>query len=120
MYRQNAPAGGVEMRRIDTEMKAVLEISSEDARAKATRLLLSLDDKKDRDALIDLLCTMRRSEQKRRSDRITDPDRRVLIGARLPRWLADQYKEQARISKRSMYAWASEAFMEKYRRERDG
>lgn len=107
------------MRRIDTEMDAILGITSTDARDKAVALMIRMADPDDRKLFIDLMCSLRRAEQRRRSDKVTDPERRILVGARIPRWLADQYREQARRSKRSLYAWCCEAFREKCERDRE-
>lgn len=118
-YRQEPCEKGVEMRRIDSEMDAVLGLSNAAAREKATRLLIKLERKSDRDMLIDLLCDLRRAEQKRRSDRVTDPERRILVGARLPRQIAEQYRARAREEKLSLYAWCCKAFRREYE-GRDG
>ena len=106
------------MRRIDTEMNALQDLHTQAERDAATRLLLRIKDPTARDDLMDLLCVRRRARRKEESDAKTDLDRRVLIGARLPRYLADVYRDQARARRRSLYAWCCEAFREKFVRER--
>lgn len=106
------------MRRIDTEISALQDLRTQAERDAATRLLLLIKDPATRDNLMDLLCLRRRARRKEASDAQTDIDRRVLIGARLPRYLADVYRDQARARRRSMYAWCCEAYREKFVRER--
>ena len=106
------------MRRFDTELNALKDLRTQAERDAATRLFLRIKDKATRDDLMDLLCLSRRARRKEASDAQTDLDRRVLIGARLPRYLADVYRDQARARRRSMYAWCCEAYREKFVRER--
>lgn len=106
------------MRRIDTEIKALHDLRTQAERDAATRLLLTIKDPATRDDLMDLLCLRRRARRKEASDAQTDLDRRILVGARLPRYLADVYRDQARARHRSMYAWCCEAYREKFVRER--
>lgn len=106
------------MRRFDTELNALQDLRTQAERDAATRLLLRINDPTARADLMDLLCLRRRARRKEASDAQTDLDRRILVGARLPRYLADVYRDQARARRRSMYAWCCEAYREKFVRER--
>ena len=51
-----------------------------------------------------------RTLRKRESDTRTDRARRILIGAKIPRDVADLYKTQAQEEQISIYRWAVNAF----------
>jgi len=51
----------------------------------------------------DLVLAMERTRRKRASDRATDSRRRVLVGARVPRALAERVKDAARNKDVSVY-----------------
>lgn len=64
----------------------------------------------------ELMKALGRNDLKRSSDRRTDAARRILVGARIPRWEAEQYRAQAMNEGRSFYRWCSAAFRYYYRR----
>lgn len=97
-----------EYRRI---MAAVEQLPAEERRA-AKRALLRLDGRgpvsKSRaiEAAGDIIRAAARGHAKRASDRETDRRRRVLVGARVPRELAQRYQAAAAAQGVSLYAWA--------------
>ena len=68
-------------------------------------------------AVTTLLEAARRRAQRRASDDVTDPARRKLIGARLPREQVARYEEHARAQGLSVYAWVSQAIERQYSAE---
>lgn len=95
------------MRLESTDIKSFLWLPG-DARGPATRLILALSGQ-DRADLMDLLAAVRRADQRRESDQVTDQERRVLVGPRLPRWQVDRYRRAASASGQSLYRWATDA-----------
>lgn len=89
------------------EMMAFLELPTT-ARAPASRIFLALGDEERADLLY-LLQTLRRDRQRYESDSTTDPERRILVGPRLPRHMVDRYRAAAAEKGQSLYRWATEA-----------
>lgn len=56
----------------------------------------------------------RRKQKKRISDRATDHSRRLLVGPRLPRELAEEYRKAAQEKNQSLYQWAADALRAHY------
>lgn len=98
------------MRVSRTEMMSFLELP-EPAREPAMRLILKLQGQ-NRETLMDLLAAVRRDRQRYESDSTTDPERRVLVGPRLPRRMVDRYRVAAKEKGQSLYRWATEALEE--------
>ena len=63
-----------------------------------------------------LVLARRRTQQRRDSDRETDVQRRLLVGARLPRETAERYRACAKEHGLSLYAFAAAALEREYRR----
>lgn len=59
--------------------------------------------------LLDVYMARARSEQRRSSDRVTDRKRRTLIGARVPRKMADDCRRAAFDEGLSLNAWVTKA-----------
>lgn len=108
------------MRLMKTEMLSFLELPKE-AQGPAMRLVLALQKKEDKDALFDLLAAVRRDRQRYESDKGTDPERRILVGPRLPRRMVDRYRAAAARQGVSLYRWSTDALeshlMEQERKE---
>ena len=79
-----------------------------DAVAPAQWLLASLEGQ-DLDAMGDLLDALERHRNRRRREQDQDVERRVLVGPRLPRWMVERYRADARARGQSLYQWATEA-----------
>lgn len=62
-----------------------------------------------REALVDLILNLDRQRRRSESDARTDRERRVLIGARLPRDVVGRYRLAADRCGQSLYAWVSDA-----------
>ena len=62
-------------------------------------------------ALCDVLAARRRTEQRRKSDRRTDPQRRRLVGARVSRAVAERCKYAAESCGLSLNQWVTRALM---------
>lgn len=62
-----------------------------------------------REALIGLILSLDRQRRRAESDARTDKVRRVLIGARLPRDVAERYRRAADRCGQSLYAWVADA-----------
>lgn len=60
----------------------------------------------------------RRKQKKRVSDRATDHTRRLLVGPRLPRELAEEYRKAAQEKNQSLYQWAADALHEHYKKQK--
>lgn len=69
-----------------------------------------------RDLVTALILARRRTQQRRDSDSETDLNRRLLVGARLPRQAAERYRECAREHGLSLYQFSSQALEREYRR----
>ena len=63
------------------------------------------------DALCDVLAARRRTEQRRKSDRLTDRQRRRLVGARVSRAVAERCKYAAESCGLSLNQWVTRALM---------
>ena len=63
-----------------------------------------------------LAAARRRTQLRQDSDRMTDPARRILVGARLPRPLAEQYRACAAGHGLSLYRFVCNALEREYRR----
>lgn len=62
-----------------------------------------------REALVDLILNLDRQRRRSESDARTDRERRVLIGARLPRDVVGRYRLAADRCGQSLYAWVASA-----------
>lgn len=62
-----------------------------------------------REALVDLILNLDRQRRRSESDARTDRERRVLIGARLPRDVVGRYRLAADRCGQSLYAWVADA-----------
>lgn len=60
----------------------------------------------------DLIRAQARTSGRRRSDARTDAERRILVGARVPREDADRFRQAASRSGQSLYAWVRDALEE--------
>ena len=78
------------------------------ARAAMAELAPQLDAT-GRERLDELAVAMRRRNQQRESDRITDQNRRTLVGAHVPRYIAEEYKELAAEKGVSLHQWVLDA-----------
>ena len=87
------------------------------ARAAMAELAPQLDAT-GRERLDELAVAMRRRNQQRESDRITDQNRRTLVGAHVPRKKAEYYKELAAEKDMSLHMWVYYALEEKAARQR--
>ena len=67
-------------------------------------------------ALVRLAAARRRTVRKARSDAQTDSARRILVGARVPRERAEQYRECAAVHGLSLYRFIYNALEREYRR----
>lgn len=103
------------MRFTRAEEAALRELPKE-AQSAAIDLLTKLPSHQ-KHALMAVLTAARRHDQRRESDRATDSARRLTIGARLPREVAERYRAAARATGLSLYSWVWQACEEKYRRE---
>ena len=63
-----------------------------------------------------LVLARRRGGQRRDSDRETDMNRRILMGARLPRATGEQLRQCARDHGMSLYRFVCQALEREYRR----
>lgn len=88
-----------------------------EAREAAADLALQLDAA-GRERLEEIAVAVRRRNQRRESDRITDKNRRTLVGAHVPRKKADFYKELADEKDMSLHKWVYYALEEKAARQR--
>ena len=66
--------------------------------------------------LVRLAAARRRTCQRAGSDAVTDLGRRILVGARLPRVIAEQYRACAQAQGISLYRFVSNALEREYRR----
>ena len=64
--------------------------------------------------VMDLCFARRRAAQRAASDRQTDKDRRLLVGARVPREKAERYRKKAKASGRSLYRFVLDALEREY------
>ena len=62
-----------------------------------------------REQLDELAVAMRRFKQRVASDTITDRNRRTLVGAHVPRYIAEEYKELAAEKGISLHKWVYHA-----------
>ena len=69
-----------------------------------------------RELVTALVLARRRGGQRRASDRETDIDRRILVGARLPRTTGEQLRQCARDHGMSLYRFVCQALEREYRR----
>ena len=105
--------------RLTRAEEAALRELPRDAQSAAIDLLTKLPGTQKHD-LLTVLVAARRHDQRRESDRATDSARRLTIGARLPREVAERYRAAARAKGLSLYSWVWEACEEKYSRENQG
>lgn len=103
------------MRLTRAEEMALRELPR-DAQSAAIELLTKLPNHQ-KHTLMNVLTAARRHDQRRESDRATDTARRLTIGARLPREVAERYRAAARAAGLSLYSWVWGACEERYRRE---
>lgn len=94
--------------RVSTQIRAVADVPK-DARADVIALITGIDNPRLKESLIRVLASCRRDRMKRNSDRVTDRNRRTLVGAHLPRWRVDQYKALAEGAHMSLHAWVTTA-----------
>lgn len=97
--------------RTDIE-RLILELPADEKRAALSALEVVKDTIAEA-ALYEVLAARRRTEQRRRSDRETDKQRRRLVGARLPRETAERCKWEAEAEGLSLNAWVTEAIAHK-------
>lgn len=69
-----------------------------------------------RDLVKALVLARRRTQQRRDSDSETDVERRLLVGARLPRETVERYRKCAFEHGQSLYRFACSALEREYRR----
>lgn len=69
-----------------------------------------------RELVAALVLARRRTGQRRDSDRETDADRRILVGARLPRATGEQLRKCAQDHGMSLYRFVCQALEREYRR----
>lgn len=69
-----------------------------------------------RELVTALVLARRRTGQRRDSDRETDADRRILVGARLPRATGEQLRKCAQDHGMSLYRFVCQAMEREYRR----
>lgn len=61
------------------------------------------------DCVVDIIGARARAEARRKSDRKTDAKRRVLVGARVDRELAERCRAAAEAQGVSLYRWVTDA-----------
>ena len=83
-----------------------------EAREAAAALAPQLDAA-GRERLEEIAVAVRRRNQRRESDRITDKNRRTLVGAHVPRGRAEVYKQLAKAKGISLHQWVLYALEEK-------
>lgn len=93
--------------RSETRIKAVQALPKQ-ARGLWAALNVSLSEGQ-REQLMTLLCDAYRVVRKAESDARTDHERRVLVGARVPRSLAQRCRQAAERDGVSMYRWVTRA-----------
>lgn len=83
-----------------------------------TVVMLALDNRSStvKDLVYNLCYARRRAAMRSASDRETDRDRRILVGARLNRPLAEKYRACARDHGLSLYRFVCNALEREYRR----
>ena len=83
-----------------------------------TVVMLALDNRSStvKDLVYNLCYARRRAAMRAASDRETDKDRRLLVGARLPRPVAEKYRKCARDKDLSLYRFVCNALEREYRR----
>lgn len=83
-----------------------------------TVVMLALDNSSStvKDLVYNLCYARRRAAMRAASDRETDKDRRILVGARLNRPLAEKYRACARERGLSLYRFVCNALEREYRR----
>lgn len=69
-----------------------------------------------RELVTALVLARRRTGQRRDSDRKTDADRRILVGARLPRATGEQLRKCVQDHGMSLYRFVCQALEREYRR----
>lgn len=77
----------------------------QDAREDTIALLTGITDPALKNRLVRILAICRRDRRKRQTDREGDRSRRTLVGAHVPRWRADRYKDLAQDAHMSLHAW---------------
>ena len=97
-------------------IRAMQEATTKEKKA-ALLLMKNANYPKEIEAVALLLESGRRRRQRRESDAKTDHERRLLVGPRLPREVAEKYREAAQARNISLYEWASQALAAQYRRE---
>lgn len=97
-------------------IRAMQEATPEERKA-ALLLMKHADYPEEVEAVALLLESGRRRRQRRNSDAKTDHERRLLVGPRLPREIAEQYRAAAEARHLSLYSWAAQALAAQYRRE---
>lgn len=68
-------------------------------------LMTGITDPALKNRLVKILTICRRDRRKRETDREGDRSRRTLVGAHVPRWRADRYKDLAQEANMSLHAW---------------
>lgn len=94
-----------------TDILALIEGLPVDERRAASGALKVVRGTPGEDALCDVLAARRRTEQRRQSDRLTDSQRRRLVGARVSRAVAEMCKDAAANCGLSLNAWTTRALM---------
>ena len=79
------------------------------ARDDVIDLLTGIQDPLMRQKLIHILAVCRRDRKKAEPDAENDRHKRTLVGAHLPRWRVEQYKQMAREAHMSLHAWTTTA-----------
>ena len=94
-----------------TERRAVLDFSD---RIKHTKRLDTRQTRVVVDGIAEIVRAIVRTKSKRESDAAADKERRITIGARVPREDAQRYRDAATETGRSMYRFAVDAFEREY------
>lgn len=92
-----------------TDIETLIEELPIDEKRAATQALALVRGELAEAALFEVLWARHRTEQRRRSDRATDAQRRRLVGARVPRELAERCKWVAESQGISLNAWVTKA-----------
>lgn len=104
----------------DLALVRAMQEAPEDVRRAALQLYQWAGDRAQVEAISQTLTDGRRARQRRESDARTDPERRLLIGPRLPRETAERYRAAAQARHLSLYAWAAQALAAQYAKDMGG
>lgn len=104
------------MTKKDRKMLSIIAKMPTEQRTRVTKALYQLRDteicqRQAIDAASSIIIADARAATKRRLDRRQDARRRTLVGARLPRAEADQYKRIAAEQGVSLYRWIHDALL---------